>query len=194
MTSVTICLLQFLHTSRLISIYPKQNKLISTSGFFIAVLVTKDDRQCDHLIESPLQTIDKFTKFTLVISNDQLVDMENGLFLTSPVYVPMVLNLAILLFCAIVCIAMQAYFTRQGNHHQENFVERKMFTVISVREFNENFIKKYGERKTPHTYYGKMIIIIAIFFAIPVFELTIYNVTVSLDTIRSGVQQKLAGT
>ncbi|KAG4076386.1 hypothetical protein HA402_005829 [Bradysia odoriphaga] len=151
------------------------NKLISTPGFFVALLVTKDDRQCGHLTESSSRTINMTTEFTLVLTNDQLVDMEN-VFWSLPVYFPIALNLGILLICGAVCIVIQVCCT--GKRNREGFVSLKKFTVVSVSDFNEDFNRKYGERKIPHTYFGKMIIIIAMFFAIPVFELTTYNVTV----------------
>ncbi|KAJ6645504.1 Cholesterol uptake protein 1 [Pseudolycoriella hygida] len=151
------------------------NKLMSTAGFFITLLVTKDDRQCGHLIENPLLPINMTTRFMVTLSNDQLVDLEN-VFWTLPVYLPIVVNLGILLICGGICIAIQVCCT--GKKNRQTFVRSKTFNVVSVYDFNEDFEKKYGERKIPHTYFGKMIIIIAIFFAIPVFELTIYNVTV----------------
>lgn len=153
-----------------------QNKLISTPGFFIALLVTKDDRQCGHLVESQ-QNITSTTTLTVAVELDQLVAIEN-VFWTLPVYFPIALNFGILFICGCICVIIQRFPAQDKNW--KTFKATETFDDVTLSDFNENFRgKKFSIRST---YFGKMIIVIAMFFAIPVFELTSYNLTVSNET------------
>lgn len=140
------------------------------------MLVTKDDRQCGHLIESQ-QSITSTTTLTVVVELDQLVAIEN-VFWTLPVYFPIALNFGILFICGCICVISQRFLTRDTNW--KKFEPIETFEDVTLSDFNENFRgKKISIRST---YFGKMIIVIAMFFAIPVFELTSYNLTVSNET------------
>lgn len=150
-----------------------QNKIISTQGFFIALLVTKDDRQCGHVSLLAEKDIVSTTNLTIVVELDQLVDIDN-VFWIMPVYLPILLNFGILLICGGVCVIIQRYCAKEIKLNPFEPTERFDDTPLSV------FIKNFGKPKNSirSTYFGKMVIVIAMFFAIPVFELTIYNLTV----------------
>lgn len=153
-----------------------QNKLISTPGFFVALLVTKDDRQCGDLLERlQKESMNSTTTLTLIVELDQLVDIEN-FFWTLPVYFPVLLSFGILLICGGVCVIIQRCCTQKIKLNRSE--PSKRFQDVSLSDFNKNFGEK--KKSIPSTYFGKMIIVIAMFFAIPVFELTSYNLTVNL--------------
>lgn len=115
------------------------------------------------------------TNLTIVVELDHRVDIEN-VFWTLPVYFPILLNFGILLICGSVCIIIQRYCRQEI--HLNRSRPSKSFDDVSLSKFKENF----GDPKSSirSTYFGKMVIVIAMFFAIPVFELTIYNLTVSI--------------
>lgn len=159
-----------------------QNKLISTPGFFIALLVTKDDRQCGHVIERLEDRITSTKVLTLMVELDQVVDIEN-VFWTLPVYFPIVLNFGILLICGITCLIIQR-FCAQDINWKKYEPSSAIFDDVVLSEFKKNFRKK-NVNYISSTYFGKMIIVISIFFAIPVFELTTYNLIVSAVVMKT---------
>lgn len=141
-----------------------QNKLISTAdGFFIALLVTKDNRQCGDLLDRlrlQKEVINSTTTLTMIVELDQPI---TNVFLTFPVYFPILLNFGILIICGGACFIVQQYCTREIILNRSEPSER--FQEVSLSDFNKTF----GKRKSlvRSTYFGKMTLVVAIFFAIP---------------------------
>lgn len=190
-------------------------------------MVTKDNRQCGHLIESSQKDVTRTTNLTIVVERDQVIDIDNS-FWIMPTLFPIVLNFAVLLIFGMLCVIMQCIYTKCEEYNEslansrggrierpkdsteeirmlrkepenvtlndfnENF-DKSMPTIRSIRklrkeqkdvplsDFYENFGKSMSTIRS--TDFGKMIIVIAIFFSIPVFELTSYNLVVSNKTI-----------
>lgn len=119
------------------------------------------------------------TNLTIVVELDHRVDFEN-VFWTLPVYFPILLSFGILLVCGSVCVIIQRCCGQEI--HLNRSESSESFDDVALSKFNKIFEDKKSSIRS--TYFGKMVIVIAMFFAIPVFELTIYNLTVSNATCK----------
>lgn len=126
------------------------------------------------------------SNLTIIVQPDQIIHIANN-FWKLPISIPIAINLVILLIAGFVCLITQTCCKRKIELGMPK--SRETISDVTLVDFY-NIVGK-SAKPFPSTYFGKMVIVIAIFFSIPVFELTSYNLTVSNKIITSFDSGKL---
>lgn len=115
----------------------------------------------------------------------------DSIFWKLPTALPVIIIVTILLLFGCVCVITQIYCTQKITLGWPDPMKRRSDALsdVTLKSFHD-LIGKSSRPAIPSTYFGKIIIVIAIFISIPVFELTSYHLTVSNNNKMSRVKNQ----